>query len=126
MSVSAVKNMSKKYNSQFINIENDSYLSFSAHDSNQVPEKRLLFAICERTVRDYLSTNTQEHEEAKEWLFDTGCAPFSFFWICDWLEMDKFILLEQIQHLYLRGRKRERASREIYDLIRERNEDVAA
>ena len=56
-----------------------------------VPERRLLFAILERAVRDALGNHPAEAREAAEWIFSPPVDQpelFSFQWICEELEVD--------------------------------------
>jgi|GEM_PF-4035421 len=49
-----------------------------------IPERRLLFAILERAVRDVLGNQPEETQAAREWLLEDSLdwTPFSFGWIC--------------------------------------------
>lgn len=84
-----------------------------------VPEKRLLYAIVERAVRDCLGSRDEDSQEATEWLFCDGntreTIPFSFPWICENLELDQS---------EFRSRVLRTADRLNYDLA-ERNDCVA-
>jgi len=55
----------------------------------QTPERRLLFGIIERAVRDLLGNQRHEATDATQWLFHTASleVPFSFGWICAQLEL---------------------------------------
>lgn len=67
-----------------------------------VPEKRLLFAILERAVRDALGNCPDEAEAAQDWIFhDSGKEPehFSFRWICLVLDVDKARFLGNVTRL---------------------------
>jgi len=82
------------------------------------PEKRLLFAICERAVRDLFSSSKEERAAAVAWFEDDeGNDPFSFPWICEVLDLNRRQLLAKIWSLYDIGANAPNASRELYALI---------
>ena len=70
--------------------------------SKQNPEKRLMAALLERSVRDYLNPSkldSSEKEDLENWLFnDSGDWPFRARDITELLELD----LERIRTLVLR------------------------
>lgn len=95
---------------------------FSAGDSLNAPEKRLLYAMCERSVRDLFSSSMEERDSAISWLNDNeGNEPFSFPWICEILDLDRTTLLSKIWSLYAIGANASNASRELYFLIDKNN-----
>ena len=55
-----------------------------------VPERRLLAAVLQRAVTDYVSGDGELREGAKEWILDdnaTDC-PLTFKFICEALDLD--------------------------------------
>ena len=55
------------------------------------PEQRLIWAIIERAVRDALGNQTNEVNNATEWIWelcDENAKPFSFSWCCETLGLD--------------------------------------
>ena len=104
-------------------IEEESFLSdISEHYSSA--EKRLLFAVLERAVRDFLSTNEEEKATARIWLEDIeGSDPFSFPWICEMLELNCNQLLDRIYRIKGFSEKVRNASREVYALIELTNKE---
>lgn len=70
----------------------------------KAPEKRLLTAILERAVRDYIGSNAEEMRAARQWIFDwnpdkASVERFSFSWICEQLDLNQRSLREQIKKL---------------------------
>ena len=66
----------------------------------EVPERRLLYAILERAVRDAMGSNIEESLEAREWLYGGGGSSlFSFGWICDALDIGKERFLSRVTAL---------------------------
>ncbi|MBP9838574.1 MAG: hypothetical protein KBC84_07645 [Proteobacteria bacterium] len=55
------------------------------------PERRLLAAVLQRAITDYLSGDPELHESAKEWLFspDDPNETFCFSYICEALDFHK-------------------------------------
>lgn len=56
----------------------------------QVPEKRLLAAVLQRAVTDYVSGEGEVREGARFWLMDDEPtdAPLTFRFICEALDLD--------------------------------------
>jgi hypothetical protein len=61
-----------------------------APQSSQIPEKRLLAAVLQRAITDYLSGEGDMRDGAENWLFsdDESDAPLSFAFICEALDLD--------------------------------------
>lgn len=74
-------------------VDDEYELLTESRDWMDVPERRLLFAILERAVRDCLGNQGEDSEQATDWLFcdvdDDPHTPFSFQWICENLEVDQ-------------------------------------
>src|SRR5262249_39846925 len=70
-----------------------------------VPEKRLLAAVLQRAITDFLTGDGEVREGAKAWIVDddyTSAAPLTFRFICEALDLDceslrKAILLQQTE-----------------------------
>ena len=115
--------MNKDLDNLFV-VEQDSYLFADLAEQMKSPEKRLLCAICERAVRDLLSSDKEESRSAVEWLEDNdGFAPFSFPWICETLDINRDHLLERIYSIASHAGKVRNSSRELYALIGFSNEE---
>lgn len=115
--------MSKDFGSIF-SVDQESYLLGDLAQLAKIPEKRLLFAMCERAVRDLFSSETDEQEDAKNWLRqkDSQIA-FSFPWICEVLDLNREQLLYRIMRLVEVGKNYKNSSREIYALINASNQE---
>ena len=55
-----------------------------------IPEKRLLAAVLQRAVTDFLSGEAELADGARSWIFDEEItdAPLSFAFICEALDLD--------------------------------------
>ena len=64
-----------------------------------VPEKRLLAAVLQRAVTDYLTGEGDLREGARMWLLDDepADAPLTFKFICEALDLDCVSLRKAIQ-----------------------------
>ena len=71
-----------------------------APQGNSVPEKRLLAAVLQRAITDYIGGEGELQEGARAWLFDEEPtdAPLSFKFICEALDLDSGSLRVAIQH----------------------------
>lgn len=81
-------------------------------------EKKLLFAILERGVRDFISSNPNLNESAKKWMLE--CDPsyiFSFKNICSLLGFDAETLYNRLLTLRKTALSNRRTSREIYKIL---------
>lgn len=58
---------------------------------SQLPEKRLLAAVLQRGISDFLAGEGDMKEGARLWIFDEEPtdAPLSFHFICEALDLDK-------------------------------------
>jgi hypothetical protein len=74
------------------------------------PERRLLLAILERAILDYVGNDAREVQEAQEWLFedgDNGRNPqFSFAWLCEQLDLDPDKITRHIKSMPRRGTRK--------------------
>lgn len=63
-----------------------------------VPEKRLLAAVLQRAITDFVSGDGELREGARLWLFDDEPtdAPLSFLFICEALDLDRDSLRKAI------------------------------
>jgi hypothetical protein len=81
-------------------------------------EKKLLFAILERGIRDFISSNPNLNESAKKWMLE--CDPgyiFSFKNICSLLGFDAETLYNRLLTLRETALSNRRTSREIYRIL---------
>jgi len=76
-------------------------VEFGPMDSaTRTPEQRLLFAVLERAVRDYLGGAKEEVEQATQWLYaeeHEAAEPFSFPWVCESLALDRKLALGKLE-----------------------------
>jgi hypothetical protein len=83
--------------------------------SSTSPERRLLLAILERAILDYVGNDSREVEAAEEWLFNkpeqeiaepTPTEQFSFSWVCEQLDLDTLKVARKIRSMPRRGNRR--------------------
>ncbi|NMC62476.1 MAG: hypothetical protein GYA55_04840 [SAR324 cluster bacterium] len=92
-------------------IENDEFGIFDHPNVTGTPERRLLLAILERALLDYVGNDEKEALEAEDWIFSETNPihpynPFSFFWICEQLDLNIKKTLRKIQKMPKRGTNR--------------------
>lgn len=104
------------------NIPVESEISFFLDTPNLTgtPERRLLMAILERALLDYVGNDSREVEEAEEWIFSDGddtkhvnysspelsSPSFSFPWLCSELDLDTDQIRAKIRGMPRRGKSR--------------------
>ena len=82
---------------------------FGAPNHTGSPERRLLLAILERAILDYVGNDPREIHEAEEWLFgnlDASRNQFSFHWICEQLDLDTSKIVKKIRSMPRRGNRK--------------------
>lgn len=69
-------------------------------DTGHVPEKKLLAAVLQRAVTDYVSGEGDLKETARRWLFlnEPSDSPLKFLFICEALDLDVDSLRAAIVH----------------------------
>ena len=76
-------------------------------DPGASPEKRLLLAVLEQGIRDFLDKGKGYANQAKWWLFDDIEAdfqnPFTCAWICKELDIDIRSLRSRVEHFSENG-----------------------
>lgn len=74
------------------------------------PERRLLLAILERAILDFVGNDERELEQAEEWLFSTRKSgkveQFSFEWVCEQLDLDPTKISAKIRSMPRRGSRK--------------------
>ena len=82
-------------------------------DHSSTPERRLLAALLERAILDFVGNDTSEVEAAEEWLFDwqsedadVPMQDFSFRWICHYLDLNPTKVAAFIKAMPKRGSHR--------------------
>jgi len=91
-------------------IEDDSYGLFDLPNHTGTPERRLMLAVIERAILDFVGNDERETETAAQWLFGdldkTECTEFSFPWICRELDLDVNRIASKISQMPKRGSRR--------------------
>jgi hypothetical protein len=91
-------------------VDHDFNSIFGAPNQTGSPERRLLLAILERAILDYVGNDVREIAEAQEWLFDeeasSGRSNFSFKWICEQLDLDYSSIADKIKAMPRRGNRK--------------------
>jgi len=74
------------------------------------PERRLLLAILERAILDFVGNDERELEHAEQWLFaperDNNNEHFSFEWVCEQLDLDPKRISSKIRVMPRRGKRK--------------------
>lgn len=90
-------------------IDVDATEIFGAYNNTGTPERRLLLAILERAILDYVGNDEDAALSSVEWFSseNTSCnVAFSFPWICQQLDLDIDRVLKRIIELPKRGARR--------------------
>lgn len=93
-------------------IDDDAVTIFDVPNMTGTPERRLLVAILERAVLDYVGNDEREMASAEQWLFGDEDSDanrpheFSFPWICRELDLDVKRIAEKIHQMPKRGNRR--------------------
>lgn len=93
---------------------NDAMGAYEDAHQGGAPERRLLLAILERAILDFVGNEPREVESASDWFFGEqnggGCdrpsLPFSFQWVCEGLDLDAQRVAAFVSALPKRGRRR--------------------
>jgi hypothetical protein len=77
-------------------------------ESTNESEKRLLLAMLERAVLDFIGNEESEAKSAEEWIFseESSDTPFTFKWLCQELDIDCVRVAQFISKLTKRGKNR--------------------
>jgi hypothetical protein len=74
------------------------------------PERRLLLAILERAILDFVGNDERELEQAEQWLFTPERGEknehFSFDWVCEQLDLDPKRIAAKIKQMPRRGSRK--------------------
>ncbi len=80
---------------------------FESPNQTGSPERRLLLAVLERAILDYVGNDKREIESAKEWIFagqeETTYSLFSFEWVCQQLDLNASEIAGTIKRMPKRG-----------------------
>jgi len=88
----------------------DEFNLFEVPNLTGSPERRLLLAILERAILDYVGNDKREVEEAEAWIFgdlaDPKYSEFSFSWLCQELDLDMPHIAKVIFDMPKRGSRK--------------------
>ncbi len=102
--------MSESAGSTFPGIDREYYQLVGLPNMTGTPERRLLLAILERAILDYVGNDAREVEEAEMWLFGDLDVPtneqFSFPWVCEQLDLDMYRISSKIRSMPRRGNRK--------------------
>lgn len=91
-------------------IDDDAATLFDTPNMTGTPERRLILAVLERAVLDYVGNDERETESAEAWLFgdldNQASGEFSFTWICRELDLDVQKIARKISEMPKRGSRR--------------------
>ena len=93
----------------FPEIDYEAYKFIDSPNLTGTPARRLLLAVLERAILDFVGNDERELEDAQGWFFDDdddGSDEFSFAWICDELDLDVIHIREKIRKMPKRGDSR--------------------
>jgi hypothetical protein len=94
----------------FSDVDQDFDQVFGSPNMTGSPERRLLLAILERAILDYVGNDPREVQEAEEWLFGApesgGRNQFSFPWLCEQLDLDPRKIAHKIKAMPRRGSRK--------------------
>jgi hypothetical protein len=101
--------MGHQGNPSFPSIDGDATSLFDVPNETGTPERRLLLAVLERAILDYVGNDEKEIAEADDWIFDSdpiNKSVFSFGWLCQELDLDEEVIAEKIRSMPRRGNRR--------------------
>ncbi len=93
----------------FPEIDHDAFRLIDIPNLTGTPERRLLLAVLERAILDFVGNDQKEVTEAGEWIFDDDVeanGDFSFGWICQELDLDVRHIQNKIRNMPKRGDSR--------------------
>ncbi len=98
------------FSSPFFGIDGATQESAGAPNMTGTPERRLLLAILERAILDFVGNEPKEIEEAERWLFGELDQPsaghFSFTWVCEQLDLDPYRIANKVRSMPRRGTRK--------------------
>ena len=90
--------------------EDDEFEIFGSGRDASTPERRLLAAMLERAILDYVGNDPREVAEAETWIFgelsESKLREFSFPWVCQHLDLQAQEIAKIIQEMPKRGSKK--------------------
>lgn len=87
-------------------LSHDSGDAYDAPNQTGSPERNLVLGVLERAILDYVGNDQAEMESASEWLFDDleDNSTFTFAWVCEQLDLDKYSIQKMIKAMPKRGK----------------------
>lgn len=93
-------------------VEDEGLEWFDVPNQTGTPERRLLLAILERAILDFVGNDSAEAQTAQGWLFEeppppyTAADPFSLAWVCHHLDLEQDRIVSHIKAMPKRGNNR--------------------
>lgn len=91
-------------------IDNEAYNLIDGPKLTGTPERRLLLAMLERAILDFVGNDSLEVDQAQQWIFsdleDPDFLPFTFSWVCQQLDLDHQRIAKTIKEMPRRGSRR--------------------
>ncbi len=91
------------------NVDVDSFNLLPTPNLTGSPERRLLLAVLERAILDYVGNDRREVKAAEDWIFGDSEEfedQFSFAWVCKQLDLEPQFVSKTIRAMPKRGRSR--------------------
>ncbi|RIL07512.1 MAG: hypothetical protein DCC75_09965 [Proteobacteria bacterium] len=89
-------------------IDFEAYNLFDLPKTTGTPERRLLLAVLERAILDYVGNDAVECKAAEEWLFSESdeeeMDEFTFLWVCQQLDLNAKQIAATIKRMPRRGK----------------------
>ena len=96
--------------SSFPGIDSQYQESTGGPNMTGTPERRLLLAILERAILDFVGNEPKEIEEAERWIFGEldhpSAGQFSFLWVCEQLDLDPYKIANKVRAMPRRGSRK--------------------
>lgn len=98
----------------FPEIDGSAHTILDIPNQTGTPERRLILAILERAILDFVGNDQKEILEAEAWIFgddddaenNDNFMTFSFAWVCQQLDLDIEDIREKIRAMPKRGESR--------------------
>ena len=91
-------------------IDSDAAGLFDTPNLTGTPERRLLLAVLERALLDYVGNDLEEARSADDWIFEHAEnedeSAFSFAWICKELDLEVKDIRNKVRSMPKRGASR--------------------
>jgi hypothetical protein len=91
-------------------IDYDGYNLFDIPNQTGTPERRLILALLERAILDFVGNEQKEALESEQWIFNDDLGgeddQFSFNWTCLQLDLDANHIRRKIREMPKRGLSR--------------------